>query len=92
MITIVSGKKLHIEIDFQRQNSRPDTITDNEDDETSQQANDIGIRFNDLNSDLLKYQHDTIKNLKMQNDHLKKLLMKAHEMNDQNGSSSTQRA
>jgi len=91
VITFVSGRKLHVEIDFQRKNARPDTLIDAEDDdEAGLPSNDIGIRFNDLNSDLLKHQQDMIINLKMQNKQLKKLLMKAHE--DMDNNENTERA
>ena len=82
VITIISGKKLHIEIDFQRKSNAPDTLTENDINETRQPPTDIGIRSSNLIDELLEKQHDYIVNLKLQNDHLRELLMKAHEAND----------
>lgn len=79
IITIVSGKKLQIEIDFQRKACAPDTLSDHDINDTRQQSNDIGLRSVNLTDDLLEKQHELIVNLKMQNDHLRQLLMEAHE-------------
>lgn len=84
IIAVISGKKLHMEIDFQRKQSPPDTITDNEINDTRQPPNDIGLRSSNLIEELLEKQYDMIVNLKLQNDHLRQLLMKAHETNDRN--------
>lgn len=77
IITVISGKKLHIEIEFQRQNLPPDTITDIND--TRQQSNEIGLRTSNVTDELLEKQHDMIVNLKLQNDHLRELLANEHE-------------
>jgi len=89
IITIISGKKLHIEIDFQRKQNAPDTITDNEINDTRQPSNDVGLRLSNSYEELLEKQSDMIINLKMQNDHLRLLLMKAHESTDQAQSETT---
>lgn len=79
IITVVSGKKLHVEIDFQRQGYAPDTLTESD---IRQSSNDIGLRSANLTDELLEKQQELIVNLKMQNDHLRELLMKAHEAHD----------
>lgn len=84
IITVVSGKKLQVEIDFQRKARAPDTLTEDQINETRQSSNDIGLRSANLTDELLEKQHELIVNLKMQNDHLRELLMKSYEAQDGN--------
>ena len=84
IITVVSGKKLQVEIDFQRKGHAPDTLTENDLNDTRQSSNDIGLRSANLTDELLEKQHELIVNLKMQNAHLRELLMKANETQDSN--------
>lgn len=82
IITVISGKKLHVEIDFQRKSIAPDSIVEAQINDPNERPNDVGIRPSNQTEDLLRYQNDMIINLQSQNLHLRQLLMKSRESNN----------
>ena len=88
IILFLSGKKLKIEVDFQRKGHAPDTLTESDINDTRPSSNDIGIRSANLTDELLEKQHELIVNLKAQNENLRELLVKMHEARDSNGADS----